>query len=59
MLPHDTPKAAIERDEDIRFDNTYGEKPDSKDAYMIDQFKAYGENCIEKAEQEYKKKRNA
>ena len=37
MLPYDTPKAAIERDEDIRFDNTYGEIPDDTEVYMIDQ----------------------
>ena len=28
MLSYDTPKAAIKRDEYIRFDNTYGEIPD-------------------------------
>ena len=50
MLSHNTQKAAIDRDEDIRFDNTYGETADNNDAYMIDQCVQYGDNCIEKAE---------
>lgn len=50
MLQHNALKAGIERDEDIRFDNTYGETADNNDTYMIDQCVQYGENCIEKAE---------
>ena len=37
MLQNNAPRASVERDEDIRFDNQAGEKPDSPDAYMQDQ----------------------
>jgi hypothetical protein len=49
MLQFNAPKAAQERDEEIRFDNQYGEKPDNKEAYMIDQCIEYGDDCINKA----------
>ena len=46
MLQANAPRASVERDEDIRFDNQAGEKPDSPDAFMQDQCDLYGNNCI-------------
>ena len=49
MLQKNAPVAAVERDEDIRFDNQAGEKADSPDVYMQDQFDKYGDDCINKS----------
>ena len=46
MLQANAPRASVERDEDIRFDNQAGEKADSPDAFMQDQCDLYGNNCI-------------
>ena len=57
MLELSQAKAAQERDEDIRFDNQSGEKPDDKEAYMVDQCTDYGKDCLNKVIKETQTKR--
>ena len=57
MLESNQAKAAQERDEDIRFDNTSGEKPDDKEAYMVDHCTEYGNDCVNKVIKETETKR--
>ena len=49
MLSLDTPKAAQERDGDIRFDSATGEVKDDEESYMYDQCAEFGDDCINKA----------